>query len=109
LQNTCIMGQSIIIFQNLQLTAFTDVGSAWTGASPFSRKNGFNTVSLPPVKGSNPFEATVTDFRNPFLIGYGVGARTTILGYFVKYDLGWGLDNNEIKSPISYITLGYDF
>lgn len=94
-------------FKNLQLTAFTDVGSAWTGASPFSRRNGFNTV----VKGpsTNPFQATVTDFRNPFLIGYGVGARTTILGYFVKYDLGWGLDNNEIKSPISYITLGYDF
>lgn len=96
-------------FKNLQLTAFTDVGSAWTGASPFSRKNGFNTVSLPPVKGANPFQATVTDFRNPFLIGYGVGARTTILGYFVKYDLGWGLDNKEVKSPISYITLGYDF
>lgn len=94
-------------FKNLQLTTFTDVGSAWTGASPFSRRNGFNTV----VKGpsTNPFQATVTDFRNPFLIGYGFGARTTILGYFVKYDLAWGLDNNEVKSPISYITLGYDF
>lgn len=94
-------------FKNLQLTGFTDVGSAWTGASPFSRRNGFNTI----VKGpsTNPFQATVTDFRNPFLVGYGVGARTTILGYFVKYDLGWGLDNKEIQSPISYITLGYDF
>lgn len=94
-------------FKNLQFTGFTDVGSAWTGASPFSRKNGFNTVIL---GGSpNPFQATVTDFRNPFLIGYGFGARTTIFGYFVKYDLGWGVDNKEVKSPISYLTLGYDF
>ena len=94
-------------FKNLQFIGFTDVGSAWTGASPFARKNGFNTII---VGGSpNPFQATVTDFRNPFLIGYGVGARTTIFGYFVKYDLGWGVDNKEVKTPISYITLGYDF
>jgi hypothetical protein len=94
-------------FKNLQLSAFTDVGSAWTGIGPFARKNGFNTSVL----GGNglPFIATVTDFRNPFLVGYGVGARTTLLGYFVKYDIGWGVENKEIKTPISYVTVGYDF
>ena len=94
-------------FKNLQLTTFTDVGTAWTGVGPFARKNGFNTSVI--GGGQLPFRATVTDFRNPFLIGYGVGARTTILGYFIKYDLGWGLENKEVKAPISYITLGYDF
>jgi hypothetical protein len=94
-------------FKNLQLTTFTDVGTAWTGVGPFARKNGFNTSVL--GGGNLPFVATVTDFRNPFLIGYGVGARTTLLGYFVKYDLGWGLENKEIKAPISYVTVGYDF
>ncbi|MFD1819379.1 hypothetical protein SAMN04515674_102226 [Pseudarcicella hirudinis] len=94
-------------FKNLQLSAFTDVGTAWTGASPFSRKNGFNTIVY--GGGTNPFQATVTDFRNPFLVGYGVGARTTMLGYFVKFDVGWGMENKDIKSPISYLTLGYDF
>lgn len=95
-------------FKNLQLTVFTDIGTAWTGVGPFSRKNGFNTSTLP-ISSVLPYQVVVTDFRNPFLIGYGVGARTTILRYFVKYDLGWGLDNGEVKSPISYVTLGYDF
>ncbi len=94
-------------FKNLQFVAFTDIGTAWTGVGPFARKNGFNTSVL--GGGNLPFVATVTDFRNPFLIGYGVGVRTTLLGYFVKYDIGWGLENKEIKAPISYVTVGYDF
>ena len=94
-------------FKNLQLNTFTDIGTAWTGVGPFARKNGFNTSVI--GGGTLPFQATVTDFRNPFLIGYGVGARTTLLGYFIKYDIGWGWENKEIKTPISYITLGYDF
>ena len=94
-------------FKNLQVSGFTDIGTAWTGVGPFARKNGFNTSVL--GGGNLPFVATVTDFRNPFLVGYGVGARTTILGYFVKYDIGWGLENKEVKAPISYVTVGYDF
>ncbi len=94
-------------FKNLQFTTFTDIGTAWTGVGPFARKNGFNTSVI--GGGLLPFRATVTDFRNPFLIGYGVGARTTLLGYFIKYDIGWGLENKEVKAPISYVTLGYDF
>jgi len=94
-------------FKNLLLTSFTDVGTAWTGVGPFARKNGFNTSLI--GGGLLPFQATVTDFRNPFLIGYGLGARTTLLGYYLKYDFGWGWENKEVKSPISYLTLGYDF
>ena len=94
-------------FKNLLLSTFTDVGTAWTGVGPFARKNGFNTSVI--GGGSLPFQATVTDFRNPFLVGYGVGARTTLLGYYIKYDLGWGWENKEVKAPISYVTLGYDF
>ncbi len=94
-------------FKNLLFTTFTDVGTAWTGVGPFARKNGFNTSII--GGGLSPFRATVTDFRNPFLVGYGFGARTSLLGYYVKYDIGWGWENKEIKSPISYVTLGYDF
>ena len=94
-------------FKNLQFTTFTDIGTAWTGVGPFARKNGFNTSII--GGGQLPFRATVTDFRNPFLIGYGLGARTTLLGYFIKYDIGWGLENKEVKAPISYVTLGFDF
>ncbi len=94
-------------FKNLLISTFTDVGTAWTGVGPFSRKNGFNTSVI--GGGLLPFRATVTDFRNPFLVGYGLGARTTLLGYYIKYDIGWGWENKEVKNPISYVTLGYDF
>jgi hypothetical protein len=94
-------------FKNLLFTTFTDIGTAWTGVGPFARKNGFNTSVI--GGGLSPFRATVTDFRNPFLVGYGLGARTTLLGYYIKYDIGWGWENKEVKAPISYVTLGYDF
>ena len=44
-----------------------------------------------------------------FLVGYGFGARATVFGYFVKFDYAFGLENKEVKSPVTYLTLGYDF
>jgi hypothetical protein len=92
---------------SVQLIGFTDIGTAWSGSSPFERSNGFNTN----VYGgkTNPFLATVTDFRNPFLVGYGIGARAFVFDYYVKLDYAFGLENKEIKSPMTYLTLGYDF
>ena len=92
---------------SMQLIGFTDIGSAWTGANPFSRSNGFNTNVI--GGGTNPFQATVIDFRNPFLFGFGVGARANLFGYFVKVDYAYGMETNEIKSPATYVTLGHDF
>jgi hypothetical protein len=99
--------ESSSLLNSVQLVGFTDVGTAWTGSSPFEKSNGFNTN----VYGgkTNPFIATVTDFRNPFLVGYGIGARAVIFGYFVKFDYAFGIENKEVKSPLTYLTLGYDF
>lgn len=95
------------LLNSFQLIGFFDTGSAWTGSTPFSRTNGFNTN----VYGgnTNPFQATVTDFRNPFLFGYGFGARANVVGYFIKLDYAFGIENDEIRSPITYLTIGYDF
>ncbi len=92
---------------SFQFIGFTDIGSAWTGTNPFSRTNGFNTNVY--GGGTNPFKATVTDFRNPFLFGYGLGTRANLLGYFIKFDYAFGVDNGEVKTPITYLTFGYDF
>jgi hypothetical protein len=99
--------ESPSLLNSLQLIGFTDVGTAWSGSSPFAKSNGFNTN----VYGgkTNPFQATVTDYRNPFLVGYGLGARATVFGYFVKFDYAFGLENKEVKPPVTYLTLGYDF
>ena len=93
--------------RNLQLVAFSDVGTAWTGSGPFGQQNTLNTEI---VGGGNiPFRAVVTNFKNPFLIGYGAGVRTMIFGYFVKFDYAWGLEDKTVGKPIAYLTLGYDF
>lgn len=93
--------------RNLQLVAFSDVGTAWSGKGPFNRQNNLNTEII--GGGNLPFLATVTNFKNPFLIGYGLGARTMLFGYYVKFDYAWGLENNVVNKAIPYLTLGYDF
>jgi hypothetical protein len=94
--------------RNLQFVGFTDVGTAWYGnKGPFNRQNSLNTEII--GGGQNPFRATVTNFKNPFLVGYGIGVRTTILGYFVKADYAWGLEDKEVNPPKLYLSLGYDF
>lgn len=94
--------------RNMQFVGFSDIGTAWYGnKGPFNRQNSLNTEVI--GGGQNPFRATVTNFKNPFLVGYGVGLRTTILGYFVKADYAWGLEDKEVTKPKLYISLGYDF
>jgi hypothetical protein len=92
---------------NLQLIGFSDIGCAWSGSSPFSRTNGFNTNEY--GGKTNPFRATVTDFRNPFLIGFGFGARTKIMGYYVKLDYAIGMSDGQIMPSMTYLSLGKDF
>ncbi len=95
-------------FRNLQLVAFADAGAAWTGLSPFKRENALNTFE----GQEGPFTYQVSTFKNPFLAGTGFGARTIILGYYVKLDVAWSIEDkavNPIGSPQYYLSLGYDF
>jgi len=94
-------------FNNLQLTTFFDAGTAYSGGNPFNRNNSFNTQIV--GGNGNPFEATVINFRNPFLLGYGFGARTTLLGVYGKLDVAWHEEDGLKEGPRFYFTLGYDF
>lgn len=91
----------------LQFIGFYDLGSAWSGKNPLSEDNSFNTK----IEGNeaNGFSATVVNYQNPFLSSYGLGMRTMALGYYVKIDLGWGIQNYVVQSPRLHVTLGYDF
>ncbi|MCS6968598.1 MAG: hypothetical protein RMJ44_10040 [Cytophagales bacterium] len=93
-------------FRNLQLIAFTDIGAAWSGVSPFNRENSLNTIEI--IR--EPFAARVSNFKNPFLIGLGGGARTILLGsYYTKFDVAVGIENEQLQKPMFYFTIGYDF
>lgn len=94
--------------KSLQFVLFDDIGTAWQGANgPFSRQNSLNTEQF--GGGNNPFQATVTNFKNPFLMGVGVGLRTSILGYFVRADYAWGFEDKDVNRPILHISIGHDF
>jgi hypothetical protein len=93
-------------FRNLQFVGFVDAGTAYSGGNPFSESNSNNTV---PFKNNTFFSGTVINFRNPLLVGYGVGVRTTMLGFYTKFDLAWGEENYVRTGPKPYLTLGHDF
>lgn len=89
--------------RNFQLVAFSDIGTAWSGAGPFEKR--FES----PIPKPNPFQASVNTFKNPFLIGYGAGARTMLFGYYAKLDVAWGIEDKIVNSPMMYLSLGRDF
>ena len=91
--------------RNFQAIGFTDVGTAWNGLNPWDKSNSINKdiVTDGPI--------TVTVFKNidPIVAGYGFGVRSTILGYFVRADWAWGVENGiSKKKPIFYLSLSLD-
>ncbi len=91
--------------RDFQITQFIDLGTAWNGA--------YSKIKRPEVTYSDPnTPVTVTKKVGgvgPFVGGYGFGARSTLLGYFVKYDVGWPMDGFFRGKPVMYLSLGLDF
>lgn len=89
--------------RNFQLVQFIDLGTAWEG----SVKN----IERPTYVFT---EAPVTVRQRaggvgPFAGGYGFGARSTLLGYFLKFDTAWPMDGFFRGKPMYYFALGLDF
>ncbi len=91
--------------RQFQLVGFGDVGTAWTGRTPFTRENPINTV----VYTDPTYVLTVNYFRDPVVAGVGVGARVNLFGYFVRIDRGWGVETGEFLDPRWHFSLGLDF
>ncbi len=93
-------------FENLQLIGFFDFGTAWSGASPWSGKNAYDTDVI--VRGQS-LEVTIDADRSPFVAGYGFGVRSQLLGYFIRLDWAWGIENMQVLPHIFYFSLSLDF
>lgn len=101
-------------FKNFQIVGFLDIGAAYKGLTLFDEKNPFRTqLVTPPLSGGstgNPLEVTVNYFRNPIVYSYGVGLRSSLLGYFVRLDAAWAKDGiNKATKPQILISLSKDF
>ena len=87
--------------RNFQLIQFIDFGSAWNGAYN-------NLKNITTTYGNLPVQVAIKS--SPFVGGYGFGARSTLLGYFLRLDAGWPMAEGFFKGkPIWYFSLGLDF
>lgn len=89
--------------RNLQLVQFIDAGTAWNGKFDSIRRP-FLAYGLPPVQVN-----IKTGGVGPFVGGYGFGARSTVLGYFLRVDAGWPMGSFFKEKPVWYFSLGLDF
>ena len=89
--------------RNFQLIQFVDLGTAWNG--------NYNKIQRPNViYGQPPIVVKVkAGGVGPFAGGYGFGARSTLLGYFLKFDAAWQMNGLFKGKPILYFAMGLDF
>jgi hypothetical protein len=73
---------------SLQVVGFGDIGTAWTGNSPWAGENAYDNE----VIKNGPVIVTLDSNREPIIAGFGAGARAQILGYFIRADWAWGLE-----------------
>jgi outer membrane protein assembly factor BamA len=92
--------------RNFMIVGFMDCGTAWEGLSPFSDNNPLFTVKYE----NSASLVTVKQYKTPVIIGTGFGLRTSLLGYFIKFDTAWGLDTGVWSDkPTYYLSFGHDF
>jgi len=90
--------------RNFQLVQFIDLGTAWNG--------GYNKLARPTTVYNTGGPVTVrvkAGGVGTFAGGYGFGARSTLLGYFLKFDAGWPMDVFFKGKPVMYFAMGLDF
>jgi len=93
--------------RNFQLVQFIDLGTAWAGPLKNIERPQSHYMNNDP---SVPVEVTIkTGGIGPFAGGYGFGARSTLLGYFLRLDVGWQMNTFFGHSPTWQFAMGVDF
>lgn len=92
-------------WDNLQVCLFADIGTAWTGLTPYSGKSGYDKRIYP----NGPVTVEVETNIEPIVYGYGWGVRSKVLGYFMRFDWAWGVDSGVQQPRVFYFSLSTDF
>lgn len=96
--------------KNFQLVGFFDIGSAYNGLTPFNEENPYITQQVTPNGNQTPVVVEANYYRNPTVMGTGAGFRTTLLGYFLRVDMAWGIDGGIVnKKPMWLFSFSKDF
>jgi len=91
--------------RNFQVVGFGDIGTAWNGSSPYDSSNALNNSTI----SQQPFVITLISQNEPIVGGFGFGLRSRLLGYFIRADWAWGVENRTIQPYKFYFSLGLDF
>jgi hypothetical protein len=89
--------------RNFQLVQFIDLGTAWNGK--------YDKIARPAATyGTEPLIVRIkAGGIGPLAGGYGFGARSTLLGYFIRFDAAWQMNGIFRGKPQTYFALGLDF
>jgi hypothetical protein len=47
--------------------------------------------------------------KEPIIYGYGIGMRSKVLGYHMRADWAWGVDDHTVLPRVFYLSLNLDF
>jgi Tol biopolymer transport system component len=83
-----------VIWQSLTGIFFLDLGSAWNYRKDFQ----------PFAKNSDG-----KTYMKDLLAGTGTGIRIALLGFLVRFDVGWSFNLQGFSRPEYYISLGTDY
>jgi hypothetical protein len=92
--------------RNFSVVQFFDLGTAWNGK--------YNALKRPEQilpSPSDPYLNVLIKAGGigPFAGGYGFGVRSTLLGYFLRFDAGWEMNTFFNQKPVLNVSMGVDF
>lgn len=92
--------------RNFSLVQFFDLGTAWNG-----KYNGIKRPEQIYQNPANPYLSVLIKAGGigPFAGGYGFGVRSTLLGYFLRFDAGWEMNTFFQDKPVLNVSMGVDF
>jgi hypothetical protein len=71
----------------------------------FCRSNAYDTEIIK----NGPVVVTLDSNRSPVIVGFGAGLRAQLMGYFIRADWAWGIEDNYILPRIFYLSFSLDF
>ncbi|MCC5916696.1 MAG: PD40 domain-containing protein [Cryomorphaceae bacterium] len=90
---------------NFQVVPFFDVGTAWNGWNPYGEQNAINSQVID--RGS--FTIIIDSNKEPIVMGTGLGLRTKLFGYFVRFDYAFGIEDGLVLPRVFHFSIGTDF
>ena len=90
---------------SFQLVGFGDLGTAWNGPNPYSGQNAYDRKII----NNGPLTVILETNREPFVAGFGWGARALVFGYFLNFNMAWGVENFIVRPHMFHLSFATDF